>query len=76
MESNKNPHAGEEKKKFPQKTWSRRVVACYSEITQLAKNLPSANTLAWSRQSPFTHISVSVLLARFQNKTLTKQTQA
>lgn len=75
MESNEKTHTLEEKK-FPQNIWSRRVVACYSEIRYLANNVPSANTLAWSRQSPFTNISVSVLLAQFQNKTLTKHTRA
>lgn len=68
MESSEKPHA-HAGKKFPQKIGSRRVVAQYFEITYLAKNLPSANTLAWS-QSPLDNhhsdvfLSVSVLLAQ------------
>lgn len=70
MESSEKPHAHAEKKKFPQKIGSRRVVAQYFEITYLAEYLPSANTLAWSQSPPDNHhsdvfLSVSVLLAQF-----------
>lgn len=45
-------------KKFPQTIWSGRAIACYSAISNLAKNLPSANVLAQSNHHSQCFLSV------------------